>query len=312
VDTPSHPSPADLARVKSQQAAVTPQGPILERSDTIHTFAWFPYRGERRDDLGGSALFRRAWSNALEGLAELAEDEDWTGVEAGDRELPILDSYVRYTYKRLSQERKVGFSDGRDFAAMNTGLLTEHAEDIFGLFERNNRPGGQEWKFRKWATESDREMLRHFPAPPEMAVYVASASNLVYDVDRELKLAYDHILGDNIDRFPPELAAQPKKARQALDYAVALTLKRTRRNYKIVVPQWYPRFRESGFLLPLDLTGSGTADLALVVSAVGDTAYRGNTVLTLEMAYTVARLVSRPDSEWLKPMALPSEAADEE
>jgi hypothetical protein len=63
--------------------------------------------------------------------------------------------------------------------------------------------------------------------------------------------------------------------------------------------------------MPLDLTGSGIADLALVVSAVSDSAYRGHTVLTLEMAYTNARLVARPDSEWLKPQAPATAAHDE-
>ena len=56
----------------------------------------------------------------------------------------------------------------------------------------------------------------------------------------------------------------------------------------------------------------GSADLALVVSEVGDTEYRGHTVLTLEMAYTNARLVARPDSEWLKPPAIALGGADDE
>lgn len=49
----------------------------------------------------------------------------------------------------------------------------------------------------------------------------------------------------------------------------------------------------------------------LVGSAIGDGAYRGHTVLTLEMAYTNARLVARPDSEWLTHCAAPIPAADE-
>jgi len=130
-------------------------------------------------------------------------------------------------------------------------------------------------------------------------------------------LAYEHILTDNIDRFPADLAAHPIRGKQALDAAVEWAIKRARRNYKVIVPQWYPKLGEAGaqFLLPLDLTGGPGADLALVVSAVGATFYRGHTVLTLDMAYTNARLVARPDSEWLKPRALPvrpGEDVDEE
>jgi hypothetical protein len=313
------PSPADLARLAPaptlSAAAVAGIDADEEwhRPDTIRSFAWFGYKGEEWIE-DRQELSRRAWAGTLQGLADLAEDEDWEGAGAGDRPLPILGSYIRYTYQRLTMEQKIAVSDDGEFAALNTGLLTIHAEDVFGLFQRNEHgnPRAQPWKFRRWATESDRDILRSFPTPPAMATYASKASDLVYDLDRDLKLAYDHILVDNIDRFPPDLAAEPRRARQALDHAVDLTLKRTRRNFKIVVPQWYPRTQENGFLLPLDLTGSGTADLALVVSAIGDTAYRGHTILTLEMAYTVARLVSRPDSEWLKPQAMPSEAVDDD
>jgi hypothetical protein len=210
-------------------------------------------------------------------------------------------------------EDKIAVTTDGERAALNTGLLTPHAEEIFGYFQRNRHENAQQWYFMGWVTESDRELLRYFDEPPQMAEYVMSAPDLVYDWRRELKLAYDHILGDNIDRFPTDMRVQPLRARQALDSAVHLTLRRVRRNHKLVIPQWYPRLGESGaqFLMPLDLTGDGSADLALVVSAVGDRAYRGHTVLTLDMAYTNARLVARPDSDWLVPSATPSASIDE-
>jgi hypothetical protein len=310
-----NPTPAALAHTQPPTVAVSTTPTETPRRDTIRSFAFFPYRGDEQLT-DGYELGRRAWADALTSLANLAEPEDWTGAVATDRPLPILDSYLRYTYQRLVMEQKIEASADGEFAAINTGLLTSHAEDVFGLFQRNTRENAQRWVFKKWATESDREILRNFPVPPPMAEYVKSASDLVYDWRRDLKLAYEHILVDNLDRFPAELATQPMRARQSLDHAVAWTLKRARRNYKVVVPQWYPRLTEAGaqFLMPLDLTGTGTADLALVVSAVGDAAYRGHTVLTLEMAYTNARLVARPDSEWLKPQAVPTyeDEAEEE
>lgn len=210
-------------------------------------------------------------------------------------------------------EEKIAVTGDGDWAALNTGLLTAHAEDIFGLFRRNHHEDVQRWVFLRWATEADRDVLQHFGDPPLMAEYVTTAADLVYDWRRPLKLAYEHILVDNLDPFPAELQSQPMRARQALGHAVEWTLKRVRRNHKVIVPQWYPKLGDSGagFFMPLDLTGSGDADLALVVSEVGDVAYRGHTVLTLEMAYTNARLVARPDSDWLKPQA-PSMPATED
>jgi hypothetical protein len=289
-----------------------PDGAPETHAPTIRQFAFFPLHRERIID-DPAERGRMAWTDVLESLADLAEPEDWTGGAAPGSAPSILDSYVRYTYQRLVMEQKVAVAAGGDFAAINTGLLTGHAEEIFGLFQSNHVPGAQRWVFRRWATESDRAILQHFSEAPLMAEYVDSAADLVYDWRRPVKLAYEHILVDNLDRFPAELAAQPRRARQALDHAVEWTLRRVRRNYKVVVPQWYPKLRSAGaqFLMPLDLMGSGHADLALVVSAVGDASYRGHTVLTLDMAYTNARLVARPDSDWLQPAAPAVQAPDE-
>lgn len=279
----------------------------------LRQFAFFPYRGPRTDvSMPGPELGKLAWEDTLTSLANLAEPEEWAGSNSAGRPLPILDSFLRYTYRRLVIEDKIAVATGGDYAAFNTGLLTPYAEEIFGLFARNQHEDAQRWIFTRWTTESSRDMLTHFPEPPQMAEYVTSASELIYDWRRELKLAYEHILGDNIGRFPPDLVAQPMRARQALQHAVDLTLRRVRRNHKLVIPQWYPTLGEAGaqFLMPLDLSGDGQADLALVVSLVGDRAYRGHTVLTLDMAYTNARLVARPDSDWLIPKASPIPSVD--
>lgn len=305
------PTPADVARRQSAEI-----GPVTEgHADTLRSFAFFPYRGPRTTpgSVEPAELGRLAWEETLTSLADLAEPEEWTGSNPTGRPLPILDSFLRYTYRRLVVEDKITVTPDGEYAAFNTGLLTPHAEEIFGFFSRNRHDEAQRWHFSRWCTESSRDILRNFADPPRMAEYVTSASELVYDWRRELKLAYDHILGDNIGRFPADMAEQPLRARQALDAAINLTLRRVRRNHKLVIPQWYPRLGEAGaqFLMPLDLTGDGAADLALVVSAVGDRAYRGHTVLTLDMAYTNARLVARPDSDWLAPSAAPIPAADE-
>lgn len=293
------PTPSEVA-----QRPTAGIGPVTAgHAEHLRSFAFFPYRGQAQAE--GAELGRLAWSEALVSLASMAELEEWVGAVDTTRTLPILDSFLRYTHKRLVMEDKVVVTVDGEWAAVNTGLLTPHAEELFGLFRRNRHENAQHWYFIRWATESDRDLLTHFPEPPEMAEYVTSASELVYDWRRELKLAYDHIINDNLERFPADLAAQPLRAKQALDAAVQLTLRRVRRNHKLVIPQWYPKFGEAGpqFLMPLDLTGSGRADLALVVSAVGDRVYRGHTVLTLDMAYTNARLIARPDSDWLAPIA---------
>ncbi len=299
-------TPADMPQRRSAEI-----GPVTEGHNTyLRGFAFFPYRGEERID--PAEIGQRAWHDTLEALSALAEPEEWTG--AGEVEpFAILDSYLRQTHRRLVMEDKICVTEDGKHAAFNTGLLTHFSEEIFALFSRNQREGAQRWYFMRWAKDSDRDLLTYFPDRPQMAEYVSLNSDLVYDWRRELKPDYDHILGERLNRFPPELQAHPLRARQAFDFAIDMTLRQARRNYKVIVPQWYPELGEAGasFLLPLDLTGTGRADLALVVSAIGDRAYRGHTVLELPVAYSHARLIARPDSAWLVPSA-PATADDEE
>ncbi len=303
--TETTPNPSSLAARLPPRQGTSDFVPSSENElpERIRSFAFFLYRGEQ--DLHGPEAGEQAWTDALDSLACLAEDEEWTGLSASRSPLLILNQYLRYTYQRLAMEKKIKVSEDGEYASFNTGLLTRHSEEIFGFFQRNKAANAQPWFFLRWATESDRDIMRFFPEAPQLAEYFLSAGDLVYDWRRELKFNFEHILGDNIDRFPQELQDSPARARSALVSAADLTLKRVRRNYKLIVPQWYPNLGEdgSGFFMPLDLLHTGTTDLALVVSTVGERTYRAHTVLTLEMAYANARLVARPDSDWLKPQA---------
>jgi hypothetical protein len=97
---------------------------------------------------------------------------------------------------------------------------------------------------------------------------------------------------------------EPHRLRIALDGAIDHALKRVRHNYKTAVPQFYwPRGGGRGqlkLLLPLCLTTPTGVDVALTVQRHGEV-YLASTVLTLEMAYNNARLIARPDSDWLTP-----------
>lgn len=84
-----------------------------------------------------------------------------------------------------------------------------------------------------------------------------------------------------------------------LDDAKDLALKRVEWNFRTAVPAFYPRRNTMSLLLPLDLTDNEQPDIALVVEPTESGAYLGQTILTMRMAYNNARLVCRPDSDWL-------------
>jgi hypothetical protein len=54
-------------------------------------------------------------------------------------------------------------------------------------------------------------------------------------------------------------------------------------------------------LLPLAIVDDEVVDIALVVTKNPSGSYQGRTVLPLDWAYQNARLVCRPDSDWLVP-----------
>ncbi|WP_340377173.1 DUF3825 domain-containing protein [Streptomyces sp. SS7] len=308
-------SPADLARLKQHFDSATSASPPTQRSprplglsgNALYEYA---HMGKVRSSVnlrqgaGDPDLFDR--------LADVAEPENWDGREAdspgGNH---ILRNYIRWTFERAHQQDKISTSSDGSYSAFNTGLATARQETIYGLFRHNDRPDSQPWVFVDWRLESKRDFMDHFPPSlrPDFVTYTDNPADYIYDWRRELVVSVDHILDDqgNLARFPATLQGNPHLARMALKGAVVAAEDRVRRNYKTAVPTWYPAQDTVQLLLPLSLLDASVVDLALVVSRQGEF-YRGHTVLTTAMAYSNARLLARPDSDWLQP-AVDEEAA---
>ncbi|ERI05062.1 hypothetical protein HMPREF9069_01071 [Atopobium sp. oral taxon 810 str. F0209] len=90
-----------------------------------------------------------------------------------------------------------------------------------------------------------------------------------------------------------------RRLKNRLDDAIEVACKRVGWNFKTAVPAWYPTRDVMSLLLPLDLSDDDRPDVALVVELAESGAYIGQTILTMPMAYSNARLVCRPDSDWL-------------
>ena len=101
----------------------------------LFEFAWFPDRDERFGE-----------------LAEQVEPEDWDYHNPPtDYELPILFNYIKYTFARLAEERKINLSENGDAACFNTGLVTPNQEPIYASFEINRwEDAQQQWYFKGW------------------------------------------------------------------------------------------------------------------------------------------------------------------
>lgn len=188
--------------------------------------------------------------------------------------------------------------DAGRIACGNTGLVTEQQEEIFGYFTEINRPGvPQKWMLQDFVKYSDRRIV-HIGTQPDLANYFKDPADLLYNPARELRVNVEHVIRDNNNRFPATLRTNPYHLRNALEGAYKNAINRVRRNYKTAIPQYYQGKLQ--LLLPLCLSDPSVAELALVVSREGEV-YIGSTVLPLDVAYNNARLIARPDREWLQP-----------
>lgn len=186
-------------------------------------------------------------------------------------------------------------------------------------------------------------LVRNFNPLPKVARYFDKLDQVIFDPDIQIAPRYDHIIYDSIERgryplpflqkhcpkgvswqdpagmdkdgrdvfyrsYSDCLKAEPRAdrdIRNRVDDAIELAVKRARWNFKTAIPLYYPRTGNISLLLPIALVDDETVDLALVVTRTPSGGYSGETVYKLNWAYDHARLVCRPDSDWLTPQ--PSE-----
>ena len=236
----------------------------------------------------------------IESLSALAEPEDWDyKLTESCHPKPILRNYLTYSYRRVAEEKKIAITSDEESACWNTGLITKKQEPMFILFEKNKLPDlSHYWHFWKFCRKGEWDLNR-FSALPEMAHYFDDPSVLVFDTRKELRVNVEHIIEENLERFPAELQKMnPFGLQNLVKGAIDTAKERVKRNYKTAVPQYYQGSIQ--LLLPLTLLDPSKADLALVVERFTDF-YRGATCLTLDMGYNNARQLARPDRDWLVP-----------
>ncbi len=259
-------------------------------------FAFFPFDqqiGER-------------WEAPFEQLAAMAKPEQWEYQRPEFRKpgvaLPILHNYLNNTFLRLQEQKKIFFTNDGRAACFNTGLQTSTEKDIFAVFSvnRNSQP---DWFFGGFFDSYSKELNRFRPLP-EIATYIDDPKDLVLDLRYDIDVNIGHIVEDEQtqQRLPDLLKGNPNLALAAIEGATKFLKQRVLRNYKTAVPFWYVARSKLQLLLPLCIIQQDKADLALVADRddIGQV-YRIRTVLRMDMAYSNARVITRPDREWLDP-----------
>lgn len=256
------------------------------------------------------SLFSFAYCNDfdkhLNSLEKLAAPEEWNHRKNPSlKPRPILFNYIHHTFKRVKEEcdnlpscAKICVQERK--CCFNTGLFTTNYEPIYGLFGENSIPGKQPWYLIGFFKESDYN-LKDFPNLPDRASYFGDISDLVFDSRFTIRVNIDHILEtpENFQRLPIELQQADKHyIRTLFEGAISTIRKKLATNYKVAIPQYYNG--KVQLLIPLNLNPANRADLALAIYREGSY-YAGRTCLTLDMAYNNARLIVKPESDWLEP-----------
>lgn len=284
------------------------------------------------------AYFQESYPQFLKDLEQIALKECWHFGKS-EREYPIiLDRYLHYTFERLQFENKLKCNE--EYAAFDTGLVNNQYNSIYLMFRKRMGSIEQQWVFWDFAVAGEeragKELVRQFNPLPKRAKYFDKISDCLYETKDLPQCDYPHILLERIDRLPYEfisdncpeefglmrtenMTSDEKKAyyenlsekikdnpkilrnmAKRLKDSVELALKRVEWNYKTAIPMYYPTLKAMSLLLPLALVDDETVDVALVTEKTSSGAYLGHTILTLEMAYNNARLITRPDSDWLE------------
>lgn len=331
ISTNEVPSKLPYAKIKSTQTLATPEVPV----QTVK-------RVKNLDFDGWGIIFDS--NTKLSKLKEIALHEDWHYGDNDNGTYPILENYLLFTFKRLKQEGGKILTTN-EHAVFDTGLVDKRYDSIYAIFTKNGNYESDKSRYHEWvlsafAPETDRYwgllLGNNFNPLPKRANYFSTADQMYYDSNQNPPtLSDDHIIIDNIDRFPIEFLEQHigtafdikyilglpeidrerevdlirtflKKndrivinMRNRLKDSIEVAVKRVSWNFKTAIPLYFVRANTMSLLLPLALLDDNHVDIALVVTKMNAGSYRGMTILTLEQAYTSARLVSRPDSDWL-------------
>ena len=275
---------------------------------------------------------------AIQNLKELALKEKWYYKRQNPNyPYPILSNYLKYTFVRLTHEHKI--MELEDYAAFNTGLVDSLYDPIFALFEKNKNVGKQQWIFKYFCVAGQdwagKTLSKFFHPLPEKAKYFQSAEDYIYDGQEKPQMDWEHIILDHVERWPIEFLVANKPSdfifkdtcemdervkdeyyqnlakaikkdektyrgiKMKIENALEIAIKRANWNYKTAIPMYYPKGDNTSLLLPLSLSDEKTIDVALVIQKMESGNYIGHTIYPLEWAYSNARLITRPDSDWL-------------
>ena len=228
------------------------------------------------------AYFKVNWNKYTNQLSKIALQENWSNDTYPNE--GILANYLVKTYDKLTSEKKIIIE--QDYALFNTGLFNKYYDLLYAY------QSGADITFLTGYELSNIGITER----PERANYFEHPELLLFDWHYPIDVYYKHILDDEKkNRLPKEFLNSNNKI-NIINGALDTMKKRVSSNYKLAIPQYYEG--KIQLLLPLCLMSDDKPDVAIAVTKK-DSCYQGHTCITLDMAYNNARLIAKPESNWL-------------
>lgn len=236
------------------------------------------------------------YKRTLQKLSELAESEVWS---FEDEPNVILSKYIAGTFKQCYKQDKFFYTSDKEYCCFNTGLLTSNGNDIVCVFMKNKRTDAQPWTLRYFADKAERRFMDLFNDVPPIATYTENFEEFYFNPNYEIVISADHILDDNWERIRNVVPLSKSIVKSLMFGVIEETKRKIKRNLRLAVPQFYNN--EIMYLLPIriPIDDEEYVTMALAVELTQQNQYRANTIFTKEMAYEKARLLMKPESNWL-------------
>ncbi len=296
-------SPEDVAQ-SIASAPLEPTVPIEPPADVARPTLAIDAKPDSLDELEhrlAHLYVIGSWEDYLSELAELAEDEDWSGRgdnenQDGSKDYEVLRSYMAMTVHNVATQLRLQVSEDRQAASFDTGLLSKKGQHIYDLLVPNK--GDISWQHAGFCVAGGEELGQilstSFHVMPQAAQYLTSPDEVMVATDAEFVLSPE--LEENLVQSlgEPEMQA----ALQAVET-------RTKTSYRTITPCFDPAQDRVCVLAPFQahtLEGEDV-DCALEMTVVHEedlTSYRGIALLSLERAYRYARVISSDLPSWLK------------
>lgn len=252
---------------------------------------------------------------------------------------PILAKYLKWTFVKLMKEDKILYSnDYASFNTGLVDKFYKPIYAVFDKNKFKKQPWHFiDFCVAGSSTVAARKLTDNFSHLPERASYIQNYDDVIYDTSLPVDVNWEHIILENIDRMPTELIRQvcfgsfdvldPSQINDndkecyynelrnvlesnpmrlsiissMMDMAVETAKHRVAWNYKTAIPVYYPTDDSMHLILPLALNINEPEEIsiALVMTKTPSGRYRAVTIFTLDMAYSNARLVTKPSSDWL-------------